>query len=58
VRLDEARDRDSGGAGLGLPIARALAQAHHGTLECLPPASGAAFRLTPPMVSASSRSAV
>ncbi|WP_375488189.1 sensor histidine kinase [uncultured Mycobacterium sp.] len=50
VRLDDARDRDSGGAGLGLPIARALAQAHHGTLKCLPQTNGAAFRLTLPMV--------
>ncbi|KLO33661.1 sensor histidine kinase [Mycobacterium haemophilum] len=50
VRLDDARDRDSGGAGLGLSIARALAQAHHGTLECLPQPAGAAFRLTLPMV--------
>lgn len=50
VRLDGARDRDSGGAGLGLPIARALAQAHHGTLECLPETSGAAFRLILPIV--------
>jgi two-component system, OmpR family, sensor kinase len=50
VRLDGSRDRHSGGAGLGLPIARALARAHHGTLECLPHASGAAFRLTLPMV--------
>jgi len=49
VRLDDARDRDSGGAGLGLPIARALAQAHGGTLECLPQPSGAAFRLTLPV---------
>lgn len=55
VRLDAARDRDSGGAGLGLPIARALAQAHHGTLECLPRPSGAAFRLTLPMMAASER---
>ncbi|BBY08045.1 sensor histidine kinase [Mycobacterium noviomagense] len=52
VRLDDSRDRDSGGAGLGLPIARALAQAHHGTLECLPQPCGAAFRLTLPMVPA------
>jgi two-component system OmpR family sensor kinase len=58
VRLDDSRDRDSGGAGLGLPIARALAQAHHGTLECLPRPSGAAFRLTLPLVPASTRPAV
>ncbi|WP_046316334.1 HAMP domain-containing sensor histidine kinase [Mycobacterium sp. UM_Kg1] len=49
VRLDDARNRDSGGAGLGLPIARALAQAHHGSLECLPRQAGAAFRLSVPL---------
>ncbi len=49
VRLDDARNRDSGGAGLGLPIARALAQAHHGNLECLPRQTGAAFRLSVPL---------
>jgi len=48
VRLDEARDQDSGGAGLGLPIARALAEAHHGTLECLHSDGGATFRLSLP----------
>jgi signal transduction histidine kinase len=32
VRLDEARARDSGGAGLGLAIARALVRAHGGEL--------------------------
>ncbi|MDI3315388.1 MAG: HAMP domain-containing sensor histidine kinase [Mycobacterium sp.] len=52
VRLDGSRGRDSGGAGLGLPIARALAQAHHGALECLPRGAGAQFRLTLPLIPA------
>jgi len=49
VRLDGARDRDSGGVGLGLPIARALAEAHNGTLVCLSSDVGAAFRLSLPI---------
>ncbi|MCH9641211.1 MAG: HAMP domain-containing histidine kinase [Actinomycetia bacterium] len=49
VRLDAARDRDSGGVGLGLPIARALAEAHNGTLVCLPSDVGAVFRLSLPI---------
>ena len=49
VRLEEARGRDSGGSGLGLSIARALAEAHRGTLACLPSDSGAVFRLSLPL---------
>ncbi len=51
VRLDEARTRDAGGAGLGLAIARAIAEEHGGTLRCVPPqdaTSGARFVLTIP----------
>jgi two-component system, OmpR family, sensor kinase len=50
VRLDAGRARDHGGAGLGLPIARALARAHGGELVCLPHDGGAEFRLTLPAV--------
>jgi two-component system OmpR family sensor kinase len=49
VRLDTARGREHGGAGLGLPIARALAGAHGGDLVCLPHDAGAVFRLTVPL---------
>ncbi|WP_447005774.1 sensor histidine kinase [Saccharothrix isguenensis] len=38
VRLDEARDRRSGGSGLGLPIARGVVRAHGGELTCVAPA--------------------
>jgi len=48
VRLDQARSRAHGGSGLGLPIARAIAAAHRGTLTCLPSTAGACFRLTLP----------
>jgi signal transduction histidine kinase len=48
VRLDDARARDHGGAGLGLPIARALARAHGGELVCLPHDVGARFKLSLP----------
>lgn len=49
VRLDAGRTRDHGGAGLGLPIARALARAHGGDLVCLAHDGGARFRLSLPV---------
>ena len=49
TRLDEARDRDHGGAGLGLAIARQVARAHDGDLTCTDsPLGGARFVLTIP----------
>ncbi|GAA2494075.1 hypothetical protein GCM10010276_37860 [Streptomyces longisporus] len=44
VRLDEARTRDDGGAGLGLAIARDVVEHHGGTLTARQsPGGGAAF---------------
>ncbi len=47
-RADAARGRDAG-AGLGLPIARAIAEAHGGRLELVRAAPGALFRVTLPV---------
>lgn len=49
VRLDTDRARSKGGSGLGLSISRALAEAHGGTLVCLPRSSGARFELRLPI---------
>ncbi len=43
TRLDDARSRDHGGAGLGLPIARDIARHHGGTLAVVDSRHGAAF---------------
>ncbi|MEV8294058.1 sensor histidine kinase [Streptomyces rochei] len=55
VRLDAARSRDDGGAGLGLAIARDVAVRHGGTLTVHDaPAGGALFELRLPGVQADS----
>jgi signal transduction histidine kinase len=46
VRLDEARDRDSGGSGLGLALVREIATAHGATVEVLDsPLGGSRFEV-------------
>ena len=51
VRLDTDRARSKGGSGLGLSISKALAEAHGGTLVCLPNSGGARFELRLPIPS-------
>ncbi|HKN38883.1 MAG TPA: ATP-binding protein, partial [Acidimicrobiia bacterium] len=43
VRLEPSRSRDSGGSGLGLPIARSIARAHGGDLTATDARVGARF---------------
>jgi two-component system, OmpR family, sensor kinase len=49
ARLDGARARETGGAGLGLALSRAIAQAHGAHLQLVEPnGAGATFRLSLP----------
>ena len=50
VRLDAARGRDTGGAGLGLAIARSVVQAHGGTVSVESrPGAGSRFTIRLPL---------
>lgn len=49
VRADDSRNSQTGGSGLGLPIARKIAQAHGGDLTLYDPGEkGSTFRITLP----------
>lgn len=48
VRLDDARSRDEGGAGLGLAIVRDVVERHGGTIRVTDGAPGACFVVTLP----------
>lgn len=48
VRLDDARSRDEGGAGLGLAIVRDVVERHGGTIHVTDGAPGACFVVTLP----------
>lgn len=51
ARLDDARSRAAGGAGLGLAIVAQLVERHHGSVRCLDaPGGGARFEVRLPVV--------
>jgi signal transduction histidine kinase len=49
VRLDASRDRSSGGSGLGLPIVRALVEAHGGRVFVVDTRESCIFRIELPL---------
>ena len=52
-RVDKARSRELGGAGLGLSIVKAICAAHHGSVEASStPGQGSRFRVELPLASA------
>ena len=52
-RVDEARSRDQGGAGLGLSIVKSICLAHHGRVEVnSEPGRGSRFSVELPIISA------
>ncbi|HLV88892.1 MAG TPA: heavy metal sensor histidine kinase [Candidatus Sulfotelmatobacter sp.] len=52
-RVDQARSRDQGGAGLGLAIAKWIVTQHHGTITVKSkPGDGATFRVELPLIAA------
>jgi len=54
-RVDEARSRELGGAGLGLSIVKSICTAHHGHVEATStPGQGSVFRVELPLISAPS----
>jgi signal transduction histidine kinase len=53
-RTDESRARSSGGLGLGLPIAKAIVEAHQGTLVVRSDGTGSTFVMTLPAAGPSS----
>lgn len=57
ARLDDARARDTGGAGLGLAIAHRVLTIHHGTLALTPVEHGARFTVRLPVARTRARDA-
>jgi signal transduction histidine kinase len=57
TRLQDGRDRDSGGAGLGLAIVRDVVVAHGGAVVCQPRGPGARFVVRLPLDRSASPSA-